>query len=90
MDVENMDVFVERIRTILAAVHLSDTFSAAGLSTTKEEASASSLVFPFVLSGLVHTGIRHRRRLRSFLWCVGHHDFGGQQQPGNGTGILQR
>ncbi|TCS42465.1 hypothetical protein [Reinekea marinisedimentorum] len=30
MDVENMDVFVERIRTILAAVHLSDTFSAEG------------------------------------------------------------
>ncbi|TCS43883.1 glutaminyl-tRNA synthetase [Reinekea marinisedimentorum] len=30
MDVENMDVFVERIRTILAAVHLSDTFLSAG------------------------------------------------------------
>ncbi|TCS36126.1 hypothetical protein BCF53_1277 [Reinekea marinisedimentorum] len=35
MDVENMDVFVERIRwsgipAILAAVHLSDTFSLAG------------------------------------------------------------
>ncbi|TCS41059.1 hypothetical protein [Reinekea marinisedimentorum] len=35
MDVENMDVFVERIRwsgipAILAAVHLNDTFSVAG------------------------------------------------------------
>ena len=30
MDVENMDVFVELIRTILAAIHLKATFLSAG------------------------------------------------------------
>ena len=30
MDVENMDVFVERIRTILVAIHLRATFLSAG------------------------------------------------------------
>ncbi|EAR09270.1 hypothetical protein MED297_18318 [Reinekea sp. MED297] len=31
MDVENKDVFVERITTILAAIHLRATFLSAGL-----------------------------------------------------------
>jgi hypothetical protein len=31
MGVENMDVFVERIRTILAAIHLRATFLSAGM-----------------------------------------------------------
>ncbi|TCS38764.1 hypothetical protein [Reinekea marinisedimentorum] len=52
MDVENMDVFVERIRwsgipAILAAVHLSDTFLSSGFIDNLRAAHAALVVLRY-------------------------------------------
>ncbi|EAR11304.1 hypothetical protein MED297_20492 [Reinekea sp. MED297] len=45
MDVENMDVFVERIRTILAAIHLRATFLSAGFIKKLRRPKTPSSIF---------------------------------------------
>ncbi|TCS44004.1 hypothetical protein BCF53_101347 [Reinekea marinisedimentorum] len=62
MDVENKDVFVERIRTILAAVHLSDTFSTAGFIDKQKGLNA-----PFVV--LTETRARASKTRRHLPRC---------------------
>ncbi|TCS37687.1 hypothetical protein BCF53_11847 [Reinekea marinisedimentorum] len=61
MDVENMDVFVERIRTILAAVHLSDTFSAAGFTGNLESQQQKCWLFSFWLTKTDYSASRTKR-----------------------------